>query len=281
VKVVRVSADSGLAIGDVEEIVTPGIASARHLSLSPDGRRIALAAMDFGSQIWTTSMKGDAISGTPAPVVVERTRRQSEPAFSPDGASLAFLSSRSGAGAEIWIVDAGGGRPAPVTLNELFTSAWYGRPAWMPGGREISFISGGKEFVRALKIDLTRAKHDLECRRQTARRHPFQVPDLVMSPDGSSAAYSQIDPPTGRPRPYVHAFWIGPRVPRTVNRRSDSVWSPDSRSIAFEVKKDDATHRLVAPARSAAAVTSEPGESWPTDGRPMATRSCSRPCVRV
>jgi Tol biopolymer transport system component/DNA-binding winged helix-turn-helix (wHTH) protein len=278
-KMVPVSAESGLATGDVEEIVTPGIESARHLSLSPDGHRIALAAMDFASQIWTTSMKGDAIGGTPAPIVAERTRRQSEPAFSPDGASLAFLSSRRGAGWEIWIVDAGGGRPVPVTLNELFTPAWYGRPAWMPGGREISFISGGKEVVRALKIDL-------DVRRETAILEvppangpdgtAFPVPDLVMSPDGSSAAYSQIDPATGRPRLYVRRLSDPAAHAATSGESSERfpVWSPDSRSIAFEVKKDDSTHIALVAATGGAPrlVTSEPSESWPYGWSPDGDR---------
>jgi Tol biopolymer transport system component len=43
------------------------------------------------------------------------------------------------------------------------------------------------------------------------------------------------------------------------------LWSPDSRAIAFEIKKGDATHVAVVAAAGGEPrlVTSEPGESWP------------------
>ena len=206
-KMVPVSAESGLATGDVEEIVTLGIASARHLSLSPDGRSIALAAMDFGSQIWTTSMKADAIAGASAPV--------------PRGKDAPSIGAGVLAGWRVARVlvepyrrrDRKSGSSTQAVAGRclsLSTSSSHRRrirppvlDAWRPGD---FFLSGGKEFVRALKINLDVRRETTILDVPTANGPdgtPLPVPDLVVSPDGSAAAYSQIDPATGRPRLYV------------------------------------------------------------------------------
>ena len=96
--------------------------------------------------------------------------------------------------------------------------------------------------------------------------------DLTVSPDGTMAAYSQIDAETSRSRLYVRP--IGGSTARLLTDGALSerypVWSPDSRSIAFELKKDDATNVAIVSASGGAprVLTAEPGESWPYSWSP-------------
>ncbi len=97
--------------------------------ISPDGRRIVfellgdLYALDAG--------------GGKARPIATGLPFDSQPAFSPDGKRVAFLSDRSGA-ENVWIMSPDGRDPRPVTrLDEdaIFTS-----PAWSADGRTI-FVS--------------------------------------------------------------------------------------------------------------------------------------------
>ena len=68
-----------------------------------------------------------------------------DPAFSPDGRSLAFVSERSGT-REIWISDADGSNARQMTsLNGATT----GRPSWSPDGQQLAFHGGDLYVVPA------------------------------------------------------------------------------------------------------------------------------------
>ena len=57
---------------------------------------------------------------------------QTQPSWSPDGKSIAYVSPRRGG---IWIVPVSGGEPQQLTK-------FGSRPSWSPDGREIAFQSG-------------------------------------------------------------------------------------------------------------------------------------------
>lgn len=66
-----------------------------------------------------------------------RTRSDNiEPAWSPDGASVAFTSSLSG-NYDVWVLGVYRGALARITHSP----AYDGHPAWEPGGRRIVFVS--------------------------------------------------------------------------------------------------------------------------------------------
>ena len=71
------------------------------------------------------------IQSKPAPLDVQA------PAWSPDGRTIVFVSSRDGNG-EVYAMDADGSAPRNLTQNP----AEDVRPAWSPDGRSIAFVSG-------------------------------------------------------------------------------------------------------------------------------------------
>jgi dipeptidyl aminopeptidase/acylaminoacyl peptidase len=106
--------------------------------LSPDGRWIAYSIADPNiaanrsiSQIYLISVDG----GEPRQLT-NGDRSSSTPRWSPDGQSLAFISSREG-GPQIWVMDAASGQQRKV--SNISTGA--GDPVWSPDGRWLAFVS--------------------------------------------------------------------------------------------------------------------------------------------
>ena len=119
ISAIPMSPETGLATGPPTKILAVGVGSVRRLSLSRDGRQLAMTGMNLGSHIWTVPMKGERVAGPPAALTVERTKRQTRPAFSSNGTELAFWTSRPG-GSEVWIVNPAGGPSLPVTSGDLW-----------------------------------------------------------------------------------------------------------------------------------------------------------------
>ena len=61
----------------------------------------------------------------------------SDPAVSPDGSRIAFVSDRNGSQKDIFVLDISSGRIRQVT-HEYF---WADRPVWTPDGRSITYLS--------------------------------------------------------------------------------------------------------------------------------------------
>ncbi|HMD33192.1 MAG TPA: amidohydrolase family protein, partial [Candidatus Acidoferrales bacterium] len=67
--------------------------------------------------------------------------REYEPAWSPDGKWIAYVTWSDAAGGQMWKISASGG--TPVRLSEA--AAFYARPAWSPDSSKIAFIHGSAE----------------------------------------------------------------------------------------------------------------------------------------
>jgi Tol biopolymer transport system component len=76
--------------------------------------------------------------GSPAQVVIGSNAIENEPRLSPDGRRLAFETARSGSTGEIWVADADGSNPQPLTHG---MAGFHGSPYWSPDGRRIVFDS--------------------------------------------------------------------------------------------------------------------------------------------
>ena len=84
--------------------------------------------------IWRVNLP---ITDGAAVKLIASSRADSDPQYSPDGDSIAFVSTRSGS-REIWRCDADGSNPVQLTsLGAPVT----GRPRWAPDGKSIAFHS--------------------------------------------------------------------------------------------------------------------------------------------
>ena len=106
--------------------------------ISPDGKWIAYTVstpdMDANrnaSNIWVAATSGGA------PMQLTRSGHDSSPVWSPDGKTLAFLSSRSG-DSQVYLMAMDGGEPRQFT--HLSTGADIVK--WSPDGKTIAFTSG-------------------------------------------------------------------------------------------------------------------------------------------
>ena len=82
--------------------------------------------------------------------LIASTRWDGQPQLSPDGARIAFASSRSGA-SELWVCESDGARPVQITeLN----AAWIRQPCWSPDGRQIAFSANSKGKAEIQLVDI-------------------------------------------------------------------------------------------------------------------------------
>ena len=108
--------------------------------LSPDGRQVAfvrtttdLAANKRNADIWIVPADGSA----PPRALTRHEKTDNAPRFSPDGRTLAFVSTRSGA-PQVYLLDLGGGEPRKLT--DL--AAGVQDPlVFSPDGKKLAFVS--------------------------------------------------------------------------------------------------------------------------------------------
>jgi hypothetical protein len=146
----------------------------------------------------------------------------SDPAVSPDGNRIAFVSERDG-NAEVYVADAGTGELRRLTRSRRPDR----RPAWAPGGLQVVWQSGLPG-----EADLVVARADGGGRRPLVRG-PGDDAGPAWSPDGSRIAFSSNR--AGRRQLWVVAATGGvpERVAETPGRASAPAWSPGGRRVAF------------------------------------------------
>jgi Tol biopolymer transport system component len=161
--------------------------------------------------------------------------KDGSPAWSPDGARIAFYSERDG-NAEIYVMNADGSAVTRLTS----TSADEGYPAWSPDGRTISFDSDrtGNFDIFAMNADGSNVR--------PLTRHPARDVSATWSPDGSKIVFMSDREPGG-----FDAYEAAPDPAAAARRvtRTGSTWfpvfSPDGAALAFHVGRD--VHTLPAP----------------------------------
>ena len=90
----------------------------------------------------TTLSDGKLQAATPFPSSI---RPDLDPAFSPDGHKLAFVSERSGT-REVWVSNADGSNPSQLTS---LGGPFAGRPSWSPDGQHLAFHAAGIQVMPA------------------------------------------------------------------------------------------------------------------------------------
>ena len=154
---------------------------------------------------------------------------QTDPAWSPDGAKIAFASAREGS-FDIYVMNADGTGTTRLTSSDANDHG----PTWSPDGSRIAFArSSDGGHVWLMNADGTGA-HRLTDDDITAEGEPS------WSPDGSWIAYTHRASGSDFREIWVaHPDGSGRRSVTKLRARSYApAWSPDSKRLAFSADKD-------------------------------------------
>jgi Tol biopolymer transport system component len=119
--------------GAAEELVLPG-ERAWSLATSDRPGRLAYQSNVYDDNIWRIDLKENETVSEPYQFLVS-TRRDLVPQVSPDGAKIAFASSRSGA-YEVWLANRDGSGVIQITANRDV----FSHPRWSPDGQRLAVV---------------------------------------------------------------------------------------------------------------------------------------------
>lgn len=255
---VPVSPATGEATGSPEELITTGIVAARSLSISRDGRQLAYAGLSFASELHSVPVSGTTgePTGEPSPLTNDRSFRKTWPAFSPDGSKVAYRAIVTGQNGDVWVVDADGKNPRPVTTSPEHD----GMPMWLPDGDRVAHLSlrNGRGGLYATSLSDGSETFFGEGDNSLA------ATVLRLSPDGKHFVFNSLK--SGTTNLWISDFGKpGVRQLTFDNELAGfGAWSADGKFITFEMKRGENSHIAIISSDGGTPVqlTNEPGQSW-------------------
>jgi Tol biopolymer transport system component len=211
----------------------------------------------------------------------DTSRRNSFPAVSPDGSKVAYMSTRRGELANIWMMDIDGRHAIQLTPDETAEHM----PDWFPDGHRVWYSSNRGDTRGIWSVDIALRREELvfdtaRASRLASTAEPLKgrLAELSLAPSMTQAAFSLIAPTAGRRITYVTG--IAPFAPRAVTDSTQSIgypaWSPDERHLAVEIKDGSSTQAGVidVETRVLRRLTNDRGQtwvrSWSPDGKKIA-----------
>jgi uncharacterized protein YjdB len=175
-------------VGEDGTVAGVGYGHARITATAPGGKTAAADVYVVGEIVIASSRSGKfqlyaaerANLAQLAKITIDTTSA-TDPAFSPDGSRIAYVST-SGGNAEIYVMNADGTSPTRLTIDP----AADGRPVFTPDGQTILFHStrtAGKQQIWAVNVDGSALT-------QLTRDSVSFAP--AVSPDGQTVAYVSL-----------------------------------------------------------------------------------------
>ncbi len=256
---IPVSRKTGVATGEAIELLNFGTSAVRQISVSRDGRKLAMSAISTASNLWSLPMT-DGVPGEPS-ALTRGTGRNSRPVFSPDGKKIAYSYWRTGGNNDLWLIDADGRNAAQLTADPANDDY----PTWFPDGERLAFSStrSGRLTLWSLSIATSREEPmaDLDSTVDTIR----------LSPNGKWIAYNSKK---AGGTINVWLVSVDGSSPRQLTFDKELAgypcWSPDSAFVAIEVKRGANYHVALVPREGGepSLITSAPGLDWPNSFSP-------------
>ena len=154
-------------------------------------------------------------------------------AFSPDARRIAY-SMAQGEGAQLFVADAGGGNPQPLTDTPYFINS---SPTWSPDGKRIAFVSNRAGTPQLYVLTVANPK---DVRRLTFQGNYNQTPDW--SPRGDLIAFTARDE-----RNAFDLFTVNvesgkvTRLTQDQGNNQEPSFSPNGRLIVFNSNRTGAS----------------------------------------
>lgn len=196
-------------------------------ALSPDGKTVLytvtaydLDAFRSRTEIWSVGVDG----GEPRPFITSESGSNSAPAWSPDGRSIAFVSSRGGNGPQIHLIPVDGGEARPLTAVEGGATG----PVWSRDGRRILFASS---VMPAGDATAARLKEIADGGSEAKVYDDLQYRHWDEWEDGLRSHVFVLDVATGQSRDVTPGPYDTPPV--ALGGFSDYDISPDGDEVAF------------------------------------------------
>ncbi len=239
---------------------------------APDGKRVAFsvgtAVMEGEKSEWISQIYVSAADGSQTVQLTRGEKSATNPAWSPDGNWIAFLTPRAGPKSNLWRIPVAGGEAEQLTDEKGGITAF----SWSPDGTQIAYLMADPKTDAEEKAD--REKRDAFVVNENQKRSRLYVLPLAANAEGK--------------RPVRRLTGGDLHVGGQLGGRNFD-WSPDGTQIVFahqpstlvdDWQKTDLSLVEVATARVTSVVATEAAETQPVfspDGKLIAYTASETP----